>query len=348
METTIKQKRDGRLDCIKGISISLVVVGHILQYCYIDYSSTLLFNIIWTLQIPLFVVVSGFFAWGGEFTVEQFIKKIRNYLIPFISCFLISELFIRGNTDLLSRFVYLAYHLESSLWYLFVLFLLSLIHMVAVTIVIKTYKSKIDTIGKIIVYSIVYVVCLLPFGCLAIAMGTSFLGSKFVLYYSLFFWMGFVWKTVSGIIVDRNEQVKLQIEGLQNIIVVMAFIAYFVLISRFNIAESGDRLHEIVIRFTASVCGIILVIKTVYSVYNENNQCSKFFAYLGNYTLEIYYIHYLFIPFFTNIAYPISTPMGMMSIVFLYFVVLALCAIGIMVTKSSSQLSLLLFGRSRK
>lgn len=61
------KERDGRLDCIKGIAISLVIIGHILQICYEDYSSTFLYNIIWTLQIPLFVIVSGYFAGGGHY-----------------------------------------------------------------------------------------------------------------------------------------------------------------------------------------------------------------------------------------------------------------------------------------
>ena len=60
----MSKKRDRRLDCIKGIAISLVVIGHILQFCYSDYSSLFVFNIIWTLQIPLFMVVSGYFAGG--------------------------------------------------------------------------------------------------------------------------------------------------------------------------------------------------------------------------------------------------------------------------------------------
>ena len=66
--------RDGRLDCIKGISISLVLIGHILQYGYENYSSTFLFNIIWTLQIPLFVIVSGYFA-GGALLLPDLLRK---------------------------------------------------------------------------------------------------------------------------------------------------------------------------------------------------------------------------------------------------------------------------------
>ena len=341
------KERDGRLDCIKGIAISLVIIGHILQICYEDYSSTFLYNIIWTLQIPLFVIVSGYFA-GGGITVARLVKKIRYYLIPFCSCWLICELFIRGNTNLLDRAEYLAYHLESSLWYLFVLFVLSLVHMLASTITTALCKARIDNIKRLIVYTIAYGVCLLPFAGLAILMGTSFLGCKFVLYYSLFYWVGFAWRTLTEIVTGKPELTKSLIRKVLNAIVVVAFIAYCGILSRFNIAEAGDGLIEIVIRFVASICGILLICKTVYGVYKENGVCCKFLSYIGNYTLEIYYIHYMFIGFVGSIVYPLASPMGMISIVFLYFTVLALCAGGIMLTKSSPYLSLLLFGRSRK
>ena len=64
MDSMIKKARDKRMDCLKGIAISLVILGHILQFGFNEYENSLLFNIIWTLQIPLFVVVSGYFAGG--------------------------------------------------------------------------------------------------------------------------------------------------------------------------------------------------------------------------------------------------------------------------------------------
>ena len=65
MSEVINKKRDGCMDCIKGIAVSLVVIGHILQFSYPGYDSLFIFNIIWTLQIPLFMFVSGYFAGGG-------------------------------------------------------------------------------------------------------------------------------------------------------------------------------------------------------------------------------------------------------------------------------------------
>lgn len=249
---------------------------------------------------------------------------------------------------MLDRAGYLAYHLESSLWYLFVLFELGLVHMLAITITTMLCKAKIANIKRLIVYTIAYGVCLLPFAALAMLMGTSFLGCKFALYYGLFYWLGFAWKIVSEIVADKSELTKLLIEKVLNAIVVVAFITYFSLLSQFNIAEAGDGLLEIIIRFVASVCGVLMICKTVYAIYRENNVCCKFLSYVGNYTLEIYYIQYIFIWYFGSIIYPLAAPMGMISLVFLYFAVLALCATGVMLTRSSPYLSFLLFGRSKK
>ena len=221
--------------------------------------------------------------------------------------------------------------------------------MIAFTIQNRICKEKkIDSVKGLVIYTAAYGVCMLPYAGIAMMMGISFLGCKFALYYSLFYWLGFAWKTVTNIIADKPGQTRFQIEKALNIIVVVAFIVYFALLSQFNIAEAGEELLEIVIRFVASVCCIFLICKTVYAVYKENSACCKFLSYVGNYTLEIYYIHYLFIGFVGSIVYPLATPMGMISLVFLYFAVLALCAAGIMLTKSSPYLSFLLFGRSTK
>lgn len=234
------------------------------------------------------------------------------------------------------------------MWYLFVLFELSCVHMISASISIRICKAKIDSIRGLIVYSVLYGVCLIPFAGSVIIMGPSFLGCKFVLYYSLFYWIGFAWKTITGIAYWRTEKAKIQIKKILDICTVVAFIIYFGLLSRFNIAVAGDGLLEIIIRFIVSVSGIYIVVKTVYSVYTVANPFCKFLTFVGNYTLEVYYIHYIFISFFTPVTYSLASSMGMMSIVFLYFVTLVICAIGIILSKSSPHLSFLLFGRSGK
>ena len=61
-------KRDIYWDIIKGVAIFLVVLGHSLQYFYIDsaYSNTdFLFSFIYSFHMPLFMVVSGYFAYSS-------------------------------------------------------------------------------------------------------------------------------------------------------------------------------------------------------------------------------------------------------------------------------------------
>lgn len=348
MDSVMLKKRDGRLDLIKGIAISLVVIGHILQFCYENYASSFLFNIIWTLQIPLFMVVSGYFA-GGGISLSAISKKARYYLIPFFSCFVICELLIRKNYNIFASVKKLIFHLESSLWYLFVIFELGLVHMLSVTVTKKILKTDINKISALIVYTVFYGIFLLPFIVLAIIFGTTFLGSKYVLYYSLFYWIGFVWKVSTSIIECGSENLQNFANKLINIFTLIGFALYFIIIANVNTAETEDNLFGIIPRFTASVCGVFIVIKTVFSVYCENNLIAKFFTYIGKYTLEIYYIiHYLFIPYFTEIIWPISSPMGMFNITFSYFAVLSICAVGIWISKSSPYISTILFGKGRK
>lgn len=70
---TMQQKRDIRFDVLKGIATLVVVFGHVLQYSIKGYENSLIFNIVWSLQIPLFMVVSGYFSMSSK---KQTLKKL--------------------------------------------------------------------------------------------------------------------------------------------------------------------------------------------------------------------------------------------------------------------------------
>ena len=53
--------RNITLDIYKGLLISLVVVRHVLQYSVVD-EGGILTNIIWAVQMPGFMFISGYFA----------------------------------------------------------------------------------------------------------------------------------------------------------------------------------------------------------------------------------------------------------------------------------------------
>lgn len=52
--------RNQFVDIMRGIAMLLVVLGHTMTDCTVDSQQSFLFNIIWSLQMPLFILISGY------------------------------------------------------------------------------------------------------------------------------------------------------------------------------------------------------------------------------------------------------------------------------------------------
>ena len=56
----MKKDRNQFVDIMRGIAMLLVVLGHTMTGCTVDSQQSLLFNIVWSLQMPLFILISGY------------------------------------------------------------------------------------------------------------------------------------------------------------------------------------------------------------------------------------------------------------------------------------------------
>ena len=279
------------------------------------------------------------------------LKGIKNkaiaYLIPFVSCFIIKLLLMMNLSEITEQICDLPFHLENSLWYLFVLFELSLIHTFSLGIYNKVIKST-KIITKYIIYTLLYGVFLIPQFLFAMILGTGFLGCKYVLYYSIFYWIGFMWHEIKKLYDNFDNQLKLKAAKIINILTVFAVIIYSVLVSKINIYLLSDDMMGIPLRFLASILGVFIVVKTVYTVYNDNSKVMFFLANIGQYTLELYYLHYLFIPYIAQSSLPIFSHEGILSIVVYFSITMLLSFVFIKVISSSPYLSLVIFGKQYK
>ena len=93
------KERLGYIDAIKGFAILLVVIGHVIPWCFTTFdnvvsmtpSPVLLWKIIYSFHMPLFMFVSGFlfgqshFVSFKEYVVKMW-KKSRMLLIPYVVC----------------------------------------------------------------------------------------------------------------------------------------------------------------------------------------------------------------------------------------------------------------------
>ena len=115
--------RNTSLDNVKTFLVLLVVLGHVIQSGYssesINFDESLLFQVIYSFHMPLFMAVSGYlFDWEKPASP----KKYLVLLIPFFSWGIINA-YIDGATffQMYEVLFELITKPDSGLWYLFVL-----------------------------------------------------------------------------------------------------------------------------------------------------------------------------------------------------------------------------------
>lgn len=132
------QLRDQFLDIAKGLAISLVVVGHVIQGSAEKFDDLLWFRVIYSFHMPLFVFLSGSVAaiafsperiQSGMLMVAKQVKtrlakaSIR-LLIPFVSWCVINQLFYHHSDSIVSAVLLAFRRPDTALWFLLAIFLL--------------------------------------------------------------------------------------------------------------------------------------------------------------------------------------------------------------------------------
>ena len=90
------KERNESLDCLKGIAILLVMFGHVQVHNHM--TDPYLYDVIKSIQMPLFFLVSGYLAGKGTKiqSVEQFCARMKKraaaYLLPFFSWLVLQHL----------------------------------------------------------------------------------------------------------------------------------------------------------------------------------------------------------------------------------------------------------------
>lgn len=129
-------KRNGKVDLLRGIAMLMVVLGHTMTGCTTGAENTLLFNVIWSIQMPLFFLISGYVTKysaipkNGKELRKQLEKKTLAYLLPWgIWTFLIRGQLLGQHT--LLDISYLLWHMDTGYWFLFSLWTITMIYTLA-------------------------------------------------------------------------------------------------------------------------------------------------------------------------------------------------------------------------
>ena len=82
--------RNQFVDIMRGIAMLLVVLGHTMTGCTTGSQDSVVFNIVWSLQMPLFILISGYVtkysrASGDAKGLCKYIKRRTiSYMFPWL------------------------------------------------------------------------------------------------------------------------------------------------------------------------------------------------------------------------------------------------------------------------
>lgn len=103
------------IDQLKGFAILMVVMGHVLQFCFKEVEPSLTSQVIVSFHMPLFAFLSGLvFTTICDFKqiVRKYAKQSHKLLLPFLSFLLIYAYTIRPEENMI------AHPFKLGLWYL--------------------------------------------------------------------------------------------------------------------------------------------------------------------------------------------------------------------------------------
>ncbi|HEM2748845.1 TPA: acyltransferase family protein [Streptococcus suis] len=253
-----KANRNFTIDILRGIAMMLVVLGHTMTGSTINAESSLLFSVIWTLQMPLFILISGYVnkyskpLTSGKVYGKFVCKKTFTYLIPWI----IWTFLIRGlifEQTLYLNVKYILFHMDTGYWFLVSLWTMVMFYGLSqfISELICSGKNKFT---KLMVFTLGYVIGMAILASIGFAMGLSFFSIKLTLYYMPFYFLGYLFGQLDVELFEYKygNQIK-------EIVIAGCFIGWIALMIRFNFYSIGDGEIGIILRALASIMGCIAV-----------------------------------------------------------------------------------------
>ncbi|MBR6902743.1 MAG: acyltransferase, partial [Clostridia bacterium] len=263
------KERNQFVDIIRGVAMLLVVLGHTMTGSTVNSQSSFLFNIVWSLQMPLFILISGYVTrYSKEIrTISElfkfFLKRTTAYLLPFaVWSFLIRGIIL--NQKVFLDIKYMLWHIDSGYWFLITIWTISMIFGIAN---FASSKIKKSVLGKQILLFVVYACGMALLGTIGYFAGISFLGIKLTLYYMPFYFVGYLY----GQYRDKIFSFSFGKTTVDIIVAICLAVWIFALI-RFNIYELSDGGKDIILRAAVSLSGCIAVCGLLKGILSEKSR----------------------------------------------------------------------------
>jgi len=304
MAEEVRRLRNPYVDIMRGTAILLVVLGHTMTGCTLNSQDSFLYNIVWSLQMPLFVLISGYVTqYGKKITTRSLLgiyikRRTIAYLLPWV----VWTFFVRGvifgkieNFNISQMF----WNMDSGYWFLITIWTISIICGLAsfgANRMIRRKATERDWLKDVVITGVLYFVGMLILVIIGLLFGLTFFCIKLTLYYMPFYFVGYAFGSI-------QEKIKGSKHGemVIQIAVAVSLTVWVFIISRFNLFEIEDSIWGILIRGIASITGCIAVSALCKEIC-VGRRVVQGLSWCGIHSLEIYLIHY----FVLNILQPLT------------------------------------------
>lgn len=293
----MRATRNRTVDILRGLAMLMVVLGHTMSGSNVNSEASFLYQVVWSLQMPLFFLISGYVTQfskpmeSGSSLWQYVIKKTAAYMLPWTVWTFAVRGLLFGQTNFLDV-KNLLWHMDSGYWFLFALWMISMVFGFA-----QFAAHKHTGLKNTAIICLVSILGAAILGCVGLVAGLSFLCIKLTIYYLPFYLLGHIYGKYSEKVPEKVKQ----------ICVAVGLIVWLVIILQVNLFAIEDGLVGIALRVVSSLCGCVAVSGMFANLKAEIlfGRTVQFIEKVGKISLEVYLVHYLLL----NLLGPNALPM---------------------------------------
>ena len=338
-------ERNLRIDMLRGIAILLVFLGHTISGCTVEGTNNVLFNIIWSLQMPLFILISGYVTCyskplNNRYVLFQYIfKRTVAYMIPWVVWTLVVRGLVLGDHNYLNL-RWILWHMDSGYWFLFSIWTISMIFGITQYVTSKVISPS-KKLCEFIFHALFYIGCMGGLLCVGLLTSFSFLCIKLTLYYMPFYYLGYLYARYKNVLLPSKVSVV-----VSDVLIAVSLFIYIFFIVNFRLYDLSDALRDVIIRVVSSLCGCIAVCGLVYKTNERYQLIGDGLVWCGSHSLELYVFHHMALNIVMMADKPMfMTPQGLLLTAVNFCLTLVISIFVISILHHSTILKLLLFGK---
>lgn len=335
----ISTSRNQSVDVIRGIAMLMVVLGHTISVSTTGYEQTFVFQVIWTLQMPLFMLISGYVTRysrpidSGKSFLVYFKKRSLAYLFPLI----VWTFGVRGlllGTPSFLNIKYMLWHMDIGYWFLASLWTLCICYGVVDCLCNKIHILRKTKTAVIIGHLTGCLATMVILAGIGFTLGLNFFCIKLTLYYFPFYLAGYIYGQL-----QKDLPATPRVQTIINVVSAVCLASWIYLITRIDFYSGSDTGSFIAMRFIASLLGCAAVISLL-------SRCSwrGWLYQAGVHSIQIYLLHYLFLNTIRMDILPkLASMTGLVLVAINYALTIAAVTLAIILLGRNHLLSKILF-----